>query len=99
MKAFFICERVEWTSMEQAKWSAIAEDLEEEIRLLKGSRMKAQDLLARAEKALSDAEAESASKEVINRLDHLLIATTQAARDNVCTNTKCPHYNKKCKMR
>lgn len=48
------------------------------------------------EKIVSDAD--NASPELIDRLDDLLISLTDASRD-VCKNIKCPHYNKKCKMR
>lgn len=60
----------------------------EKARVLKGS----------VEAALAKAEGTRASREIINRLDDLLVVLTEASRD-VCTNTKCPHYNKKCKMR
>lgn len=59
---------------------------------------KARVLKASVEKALADAEAMSARPEIIGRLDDLLVVLTEASRD-VCTNTKCPHYNKKCRMR
>ncbi len=51
------------------------------------------------EAALSNAEAACADPEIIDRLYRLLISLTEASRENVCTNTKCPHYSKKCKMR
>lgn len=60
----------------------------EKARILKGA----------VESALAEAEAMSARPEIIDRLDDLLVALTEASRD-VCTNTKCPHYSKKCKMR
>lgn len=60
----------------------------EKARILKGT----------VERALAEAEATSARPEIIDRLDDLLVVLTEASRD-VCTNTKCPHYSKKCKMR
>lgn len=51
------------------------------------------------EAALSKAEAAGADPAIIDRLDGMLISLTEASRENVCSNTKCPHYNKKCKMR
>jgi hypothetical protein len=52
------------------------------------------------EEALSLAESDiAADPQILSRLDHLLIVLTEAARENVCTNTKCPHYSKKCRMR
>jgi len=38
------------------------------------------------------------SPELQERLDSLLVELTTATRENVCTNTRCPHYHKKCKM-
>ena len=66
------------------------------------SRAKSEDaaaLLKEAEEALKAAEAECAGPAIIDRLDGLIIRLTEASRQNVCTNTKCPHYNKKCRMR
>ncbi|MFZ3147485.1 MAG: hypothetical protein WA137_00430 [Methanothrix sp.] len=51
------------------------------------------------QKNLFGAEAASADASLIDRLDMMQIVLTQAAKENVCTNTKCPHYNKKCRMR
>jgi hypothetical protein len=59
---------------------------------------KARVLLGKAEKLMAEAEAASAGQEIIGRLDDLVVQLTEASRD-VCTNTRCPHYNKKCKMR
>jgi hypothetical protein len=40
-----------------------------------------------------------AGAEIVDRLDMMLMTLTEAATENVCTNTKCPHYDKKCRMR
>lgn len=56
-------------------------------------------LKKKVEEALRSAEAGNADPAIINRLDGLIIMLTEASRENVCTNTKCPHYNKKCRMR
>lgn len=61
--------------------------------------MGAQDLKIRVAKALREAESASVGFEIIDRLEMMLMALTEAAKENVCTNTRCPHYNKKCKMR
>ena len=55
--------------------------------------------VAEGEGALGQAKQASAREDVINRLDMMLLALTDAAKENVCINTKCPHYSKKCKMR
>lgn len=87
--------------MSEQSLRALAEELEAEARSLKGERMRAMELKGRVEKALSMAESanSSADPRTLSRLDHLLIVLTDAAKENVCTNTKCPHYSKKCKMR
>lgn len=77
--------------------------IEKMVRELEAQAVSAKGEKARAlkkivEKAQADAESSQASPELINRLDGLLMVLTEASRD-VCTNTKCPHYNKKCRMR
>ncbi len=71
-------------------------ELEAQAGSAKGD--KARILKGAVERALAEAEATSARPEIIDRLDDLLVALTEASRD-VCTNTKCPYYSKKCKMR
>jgi hypothetical protein len=82
-----------------ADWLAIVKGLEEEMRSSKGSRIKAHNIKSRVGDALRTAEEGRADRDVVDRLDHLLILSTEAARADVCNNTKCPHYNKNCKMR
>jgi hypothetical protein len=73
--------------------------LESEFAKSRKERMLAHDMLQKVVRALSQAEAASADPLLIDRLDMMQIVLTEAAKENVCTNTKCPHYNKKCKMR
>ena len=73
--------------------------LEAEFALSRKEKMLAQNMLEKVARALSEAEAESADASLIDRLDMMQMVLTEAAKENVCTNTKCPHYNKKCKMR
>jgi hypothetical protein len=75
---------------------AMVRELEARAGSTKGE--KARDLKKVVEKALAEAEGSHASADLIDRLDGLLMVLTEASRD-VCTNAKCPHYNKKCKMR
>jgi hypothetical protein len=71
-------------------------ELEDRAAYLRGEKARAlEDEVAAA---LTRSEAAHVSAELIDRLDVLLLAVTEASRD-VCTNTRCPHYNKKCKMR
>lgn len=85
--------------MDGTHWLEIVEGLEREMRSLNQSRIGADDIRRRADEALSAAEAERAASDIIDRLDHILILSTEAARVDVCNNTNCPHYNKNCKMR
>lgn len=81
--------------MEQISDGEVRE-LEDRIPYLKGE--KARILKEEIERALDRAESDHSDPELIDRLDALLLAATEASRD-VCTNTKCPHYYSKCKMR
>ncbi len=80
-------------------WMKLVEQLEREAANIHGERMRAIELKQRVAKALQEAESASVRFEIIDRLEMMLMALTEAAKENVCTNTKCPHYNKKCKMR
>jgi hypothetical protein len=73
-------------------------ELEVQAGSLKGEM--ARNLKEKVEKALAEAESSIClGSELVNRLDRLLIILTESSRENVCTNTKCPHYDKKCRMR
>jgi endonuclease/exonuclease/phosphatase (EEP) superfamily protein YafD len=73
--------------------------LEAEFALSRKEKMLAHNMLEKVARALSEAEAASADASLIDRLDMMQMVLTEAAKENVCTNTKCQHYNKKCKMR
>lgn len=75
---------------------AMVRELEAQARSAMGE--KARKLKESVETALAEAESSHANSDLIDRLDGLLLVLTEASRD-VCTNTKCPHYNKKCRMR
>ena len=81
------------------KWKALLDKLEADAGSALGERAQAKKLKGEVEKLLGMAEAEAADSKTIVRLDMLLIRLTEAAKENVCTNIKCPHYDKKCKMR
>jgi hypothetical protein len=74
----------------------IVRELEAQAGSAKGEKARA--LKGTVEAALAEAESSGAGHEIIARLDDLLVLLTERARD-VCTNTKCPHYSKKCRMR
>jgi hypothetical protein len=71
-------------------------DLEDRAAYLKGEE--ARILKEEVEMILTKADATHADAQLIDRLDTLLLSVTAASRD-VCTNTRCSHYNTKCKMR
>ena len=72
--------------------------LEAEFAVSRKEKMLAHNMLEKVSKALSEAEAASADASLIDRLDMMQMVLTEIAKENVCTNAKCPHYNK-CKMR
>jgi hypothetical protein len=74
-------------------------ELEAEFAVSRKEKMLAHLLLQKVAKLSSEAEAASSDASLIDRLDMMQMVLTQAAKENVCTNTKCPHYNKTCKMR
>jgi hypothetical protein len=73
--------------------------LEAEFAVSRKEKILAQKMLEKVTEALFEAEAASSDASLIDRLDMMQMVLTQAAKENVCTNAKCPHYNKKCKMR
>lgn len=80
------------------EWENLAGELESQARTIRtgeGARI----LKDKVEETMSIAENGSAPTDIMDRLDLLLMNLTEKSRDNICTNTKCPHYNKKCRMR
>jgi hypothetical protein len=71
-------------------------ELEDRAAYLKGEKARA--LKEKVAETMAMAEAAHSGAELIDRLDLLLLSLTEASRD-VCANTRCPHYGKKCKMR
>jgi len=80
-----------------SNWEGIVSNLEAQASTVRAGQA-AKELKVRVEDAMSNAEKDASAAEVLDRLDSLLIVLAEASRD-VCTNTRCPHYNKKCKMR
>lgn len=80
-------------------WDELVMQLEQEAATLRGERMRIIDLKQRVVQALQEAESSSIDAEIIDHLDLMLMILTEAAKENVCTNTKCPHYSKKCRMK
>ncbi|MCX8206581.1 MAG: hypothetical protein N3G75_01950 [Methanothrix sp.] len=80
--------------MRVEEWLEVLKELEGMVRSYESS-VTAHALLHRVE-ALAGRD--DVPPELEDRLDMLLMELTEASRD-VCTNTKCPHYGKRCKMR
>lgn len=85
--------------MKQISWNDLMAELEAEYAQSRKERSRAGMLLAKVSQALSIAESHCPDAAVIDRLDMMQIVLTEDAKENVCTNTKCPHYHSKCKMR
>jgi len=77
----------------------VLEQLEKEMLSSWRERMHAHSLKRKVTTSLQRAESESPEGDVIDRLETMLSLLSEATRENVCTNTKCLRYNKKCKMR
>jgi L-lactate utilization protein LutC len=80
------------------EWEKLVAELES-LALAARTSESAKAIKSRAQEAITEAESNSAPSEIINRLDLLMLTLTESSRENVCTNTRCPHYDKKCKMR
>ncbi len=80
-------------------WKALLERLEAEAASSREQRGRALNLKAEVERLLLMAESGAADSEIANRLDLLMMRLTEASKENICANTRCPHYDKKCKMR
>jgi uncharacterized protein YcbK (DUF882 family) len=73
--------------------------LEDEFAQSRKEKMLARKMLEKVTNALVAAEAASVDASLIDHLDMMQMMLTEASKENICTNTKCPHYNKKCRMR
>lgn len=75
---------------------ALVNELESKVASVQGRRMQTLELKKQVENAMSEYGA--LPPDLLERLDTLLINLTAAARENVCTNARCPYY-RKCKMK
>lgn len=80
------------------EWEKLVAELESQA-LSVGTSEGAKTLKSKVQEAMTEAESNSAPSAIIDRLDLLVLALTESSRENVCTNTRCPHYDKKCRMR
>ncbi len=95
----YVCPRRSRAMELAIDWNALLKNLEGEVVDICKERTRGSRLLQKAKVALGQAEQASAREDVINRLDMMLLVLTEATKENVCTNIKCPHYSEKCKMR
>jgi hypothetical protein len=80
------------------EWEKLVSELETQAPAVRTSES-AKILKSKVQEAITEAESNSAPTCVIDRLDLLMMVLTESSRENVCTNTRCPHYEKKCRMR
>lgn len=80
------------------EWENLVADLESQARTVRTSEG-AKTIKSKVQETLNWAEIASAPSGIIDRLDLLMLDLTESSRENVCTNTRCPHYDKKCRMR
>jgi len=80
-------------------WRKIVSDFEREFGSLHGDWMRSVELRDRIGEIVSDAEFSDLAPDLQERLDLLHVELVALTRENVCTNERCPHYEKSCKMR
>jgi len=80
------------------EWEKLVAELES-LALAARTSESAKALKSRVQEAMTEADGNSAPCGIIDRLDLLMLTLTESSRENVCTNTRCPHYDKKCRMR
>ncbi|HOT07756.1 MAG TPA: hypothetical protein PLI05_03055 [Methanotrichaceae archaeon] len=78
----------------QDEWMDLTHELEACFSGIE-TKSAARELQARVEEALRM----DPPPAVASRLDLLLLDVVEKGRESSCTNTRCPHYGKKCKMR
>jgi hypothetical protein len=80
------------------EWEKLVAELEVQAMATRTSES-AKTLKSKVQEAMTLAESNSAPPGIIDRMDLLMLVLTESSRENVCTNTTCPHYDKKCRMR
>lgn len=83
---------------ESLEWEKLVSELESQALAIRTSEG-AKTLKSKVQEAMIEAESNSATKGIIDRLDLLTLMLTESSKENVSTNDKCPHYDKKCRMR
>jgi hypothetical protein len=80
-------------------WRKIVSDLEQQARYLHDDWMRSVELRDRIGEIISGPEFRGLAPDLQERLDLLHVELVALTRENVCTNERCPHYKKSCKMR
>ena len=80
-------------------WQKIVSDLEGEFSSLQGDWMRSVELRDRIGEIVTGSDFPDLALDLQGRLDLLHVELVALTRENVCTNERCPHYNKSCKMR
>jgi len=80
-------------------WRKIVSDLEREFSSLHGDWMRSVELRDRIGEIVAGPEFRDLAPDLQERLDLLHVELVALTRENVCTNERCPHYHRDCKMR
>jgi hypothetical protein len=80
-------------------WGKIVSDFEREFSSLHGDWMRSVELRDKIGEIVTGPEFRDLAPDLQERLDLLHVELVALTRENVCTNERCPHYKKSCKMR
>ncbi len=80
-------------------WRKIVSDLEQEFFSLHGDWMRSVELRDRIGEIVAGSGFRDLAPDLQERLDSLHVELVASTRENVCTNERCPHYHRDCKMR
>lgn len=80
-------------------WREIVSDFERMFGTLHGDWMRSVELRDRIGEIVARSEFRDLASDLQERLDLLHVELVASTRENVCTNERCPHYKKSCKMR
>jgi hypothetical protein len=87
------------TERDPLTWRKIVSDFEREFSTLHGDRTRSVELRDRIGEFVARPEFPDLAPDLQGRLDLLHVELVALTRENVCTNERCPHYHRDCKMR
>ena len=79
-------------------WQKFVSDLEREFSSLHSDWMRSVELRDRIGEIVEGPDFPDLSPDLQGRLDLLHVELVALTRENVCTNERCPHYKKSCKI-